>query len=75
MVQHNRFFIIGEKMKELTDKEIVKRTEVSRKLLGIPPQEWTDAQITEWVNAGFRLPKVITNKNLDNSKNKSYKKK
>lgn len=63
-------------MRNLTDSEIVKRTNVSRKLLGIPPQEWTDKDIAEWVNAGFRLPKVIMDKNsLDNSKKKPYKKK
>lgn len=65
--------------RELTIQEIAERTELSKRLLKINPLDWTDKDITDWVKAGYKLPKVLydkslTKKSLDNSEKKNYKK-
>ena len=61
--------------KELTIQEIAKRSEISKRLLKKSPTEWTSEEIMEWLKAGFKLPKILYEKKIDNNKNKSYKKK
>ena len=63
--------------KELTTQELAKRSEISRRLLKKPPQEWTDSEVIEWVKVGFKLPKAIfdreAKKKLDKEKEAKYK--